>query len=63
MKRKANDYFSYTKEGDLVITHLQCKQCDYYNHLDVLRCIKYPERKPIKVLRCKEKCPEFNMRD
>lgn len=60
-KRNDNDYFEYTKEGEIKIMKLQCEDCK--NQLeDLYVCKKYTDRKPLGVLRCEIECPDFEQK-
>lgn len=59
MSNEKNDnYLSYSEEGEFEILEMQCEKC--LNKLsNPLICKKFHNKKPTYVLKCEEKCIEF----
>lgn len=57
-RRKRDDYFNYTKPGEIEILEIQCERCKH-KLANPKVCTKYPDGKPIGVLRAEEECPKF----
>ncbi|MBA4496351.1 hypothetical protein ACFO25_15930 [Paenactinomyces guangxiensis] len=57
--RDRDDYFSWTKPGEIEFLEIQCETCKHNKLANPTVCTKYPDGKPVGVLRAEEKCPGF----
>lgn len=57
-KRDRNSYMNYTSPHEVEIETMQCETCSFKTPA-ALTCKKHPVRKPMKVMRCEEKCEEY----